>query len=553
MEEEESNATVPPLEDEDDEEEEEVNTERRTDEVTTTTAEGAEQNIAAFNNVSGGPTEPQETTEEPEGETTGNIKTANDTEEPEATTAAETTAVTEVPQPTGGDISTTPAVSLQLNNTTTDDDDPYPFRDFMFVHVGKAGGSSLMFMFREATKACQGILKASRFRTKAQMIRNHTLSMMPINKQLEDMTAAERKIVLQDQMCRIAFPPKTRTHIHFRNIFTTVNSYSNFIINVRNPVDRMVSWYYYERYRVKAVGFFKHSIPGQLYAIPFHYKCYSGDIGPMIQEVLIADPPMNGTDPKKEECIQLAKKCLRGDVPCYAHNFFNYETYLEELLLWKGLADAVNVTNATHFSDPTPRDVSINLIRTRDVLGDLNSTIKLWSGHPMMNETAGLYTVMNTIQGQTGKQTNKTLSTEERGTLCRFICVELVVYKKILGVADNLKTEDVQEEYDDLDKSCGFNVDEVFFKARKPFDYIQVDDFNELGLDRVYYLHEDLCGESARYLVEFGTTEQAAEAAHGLKDELDHQTIVSAAVLRTFGKSQLISLVSAKSPVDVAI
>lgn len=46
--------------------------------------------------------------------------------------------------------------------------------------------------------------------------------------------------------------------------------------------------------------------------------------------------------------------------------------------------------------------------------------------------------------------------------LCRFICPELIGYKKILVLADNLKTEKVDESFQELDERCaGLSVDEI--------------------------------------------------------------------------------------------
>mmetsp|Transcript_34319 Transcript_34319/g.83267 ORF Transcript_34319/g.83267 Transcript_34319/m.83267 type:complete len:416 (+) Transcript_34319:1333-2580(+) len=377
----------------------------------------------------------------------------------------------ENPTPTTGTTTTTTSGTNSMMGANHSEEFPYQYRPFMFVHIGKAGGSSLMDVFRSSHIRCEKTIKLSGFPGKEEMLRNYTGSMTTPRKRLEDMTEEERTMALKDQMCRVAFPPKMRIHMNGNDIFTTVKKYSSFVATVRNPIDRIISWYYYERYRVSAVNYFKHSIPGKKYAYPFHKHCYRHPtaVGTMIREVLLSKP---ANDSKRKDCIQLATRCLSGDIPCYAHNYFNYETYLEDILLWKGAASAVaiskggpNATNATVSIVPvrpdTLRDIQISVLRTKHVMEDLNKTILLWSGLPIMNETAELYVVKNAQSDRTGTQYNKTLSVEEAGSLCRFLCIELVVYKKFVGLAENLSKEDIQEEYDDLDRSCRFSVDEV--------------------------------------------------------------------------------------------
>ena len=55
----------------------------------------------------------------------------------------------------------------------------------------------------------------------------------------------------------------------------------------------------------------------------------------------------------------------------------------------------------------------------------------------------------------------KYISPEGVEALCRAICSELLVYKAIVAMADNLNASDVTDAYQNLDETCGLSVDDV--------------------------------------------------------------------------------------------
>jgi hypothetical protein len=75
-------------------------------------------------------------------------------------------------------------------------------------------------------------------------------------------------------------------------------------------------------------------------------------------------------------CQKLATKCLTGEVPCYAHNFYNYEVYVEDLVLWKECS-------AKKERNYRERDIRVDVIRSKHSEHDLYHIFKLWTGAPV--------------------------------------------------------------------------------------------------------------------------------------------------------------------------
>jgi hypothetical protein len=58
-----------------------------------------------------------------------------------------------------------------------------------------------------------------------------------------------------------------------------------------------------------------------------------------------------------------------------------------------------------------------------------------------------------------GIEASKYVSAAGIRKLCQAICPELVAYKKIVEYADNLRPEEVEETFRELDERCGLSVD----------------------------------------------------------------------------------------------
>mmetsp|Transcript_5567 Transcript_5567/g.16030 ORF Transcript_5567/g.16030 Transcript_5567/m.16030 type:complete len:166 (-) Transcript_5567:95-592(-) len=143
---------------------------------------------------------------------------------------------------------------------------------------------------------------------------------------------------------------------------------------------------------------------------------------------------------------------------CYGHNYYNYETYLEEILRRKANQERMR----------------IDVIRSEQSMEDFNRTVGLWtSDNPkeleqypgITPQVQSLYGKVRSINDYGGKKKKNSkpeaLLPKARSALCKHICDELIVYKSILKAADNLHSLDIRESYEALDEHCGFQVDKV--------------------------------------------------------------------------------------------
>jgi hypothetical protein len=284
------------------------------------------------------------------------------------------------------------------------------------------------------------------------------------------------------QACAFSIISSGNKVVHLNRRLPSVSEYNHYLVPLRNLVDRLISWFYYETGYLKQP---KEELVRRSRLVTKLMQCYQ-DANSLMTDGLapIQRNTTNGRQSQRraqknteEECRELARGCLTGEVPCYAHNFYNYEWYLERLLLWKG--DYVD-----HPSDRIRKpqrnrkggdDFRIDVVRVEHDVQDLNRTLHLWTHGLTTNDHDSLvnlylqkrpnHLMLDKIQATADKTQatayDKFVGSQGLQNLCRRICPELVVYKKILYHADNLFDHEVQQSYDELDERCGLNVDKV--------------------------------------------------------------------------------------------
>ncbi|VEU43945.1 unnamed protein product [Pseudo-nitzschia multistriata] len=406
------------------------------------------------------------------------------------------------------------------------------------LHIGKTGGSALRQLVRSASEYC-------RSHNHNGTVRDNPSSQSTAIENHGEGTAAE---ILHHHMCALARvtdsrasddgeggdgtqyqtngkgEPPGRGLVHLdRNLHKTLTN-SHFLVPIRNPIDRLVSWFHYERHFQAVLGKRRsHALHDLVDPHRCNYRT--------VEELVLGHggAPGAGTNSSNshnnssnsihkdirkrgnrffddffpsgiasEYCSRLARQCLEGSIPCYAHNFFNYEYYLEDVLvrILMGRSRAANTTanatsNATTDSNmdqaPVPR---IDVIRAEDSAGDLNRTLLEWTGLPVTPEMDSFYTVRKPFGVDTHYSSNEItttttsdnddnddqshssndivaqqkpppLSDAAASTLCGWICPELLAYAKIVSHASNLSQGDKQRTLDRLDESCGGGRGEV--------------------------------------------------------------------------------------------
>ena len=312
-----------------------------------------------------------------------------------------------------------------------------------FVHIGKAGGSAIRIMVKKSKNKC------------SELSMQKNIVPDPVEAQV----CALSKILSGQVHLKARLEPRKYYDPH-----------TQFLINLRDPIDRLFSWYYYEiACFQQEKSFTRADQPGQA-SHNFRrltQECYpEGGFVKMVRDGLLSRPSTRKKAPTPgavETCDELARLCLRGDIMCFAHNYYNYEVYLEEILLRKGLS------SNSHYAE----NIRVDALRSEFSMQDLNTTVGLWmSSNPKEYEQyAGVTPFVQSLYGRVrtigkydksaGKKKPDLLNAEDREALCKHICTELIVYKKAIRAADNLDEAATKVSYDALDEKCGFEVDAV--------------------------------------------------------------------------------------------
>jgi hypothetical protein len=286
----------------------------------------------------------------------------------------------------------------------------------MLIHVGKAGGSSLRTLFSISRDLCQQSVNGS-----------------------------------EKQACALAKVTRPSELIHLNRNHKEAKHYNKFLVPVRNPVDRMISWFYYERENVR-----DPTKKRQSKRMEQLDKCYP-NVTALFSHGLVPAESINN----QTTCQRLARSCITGELPCYAHNFFNYEVYLEDLLLWKGAASSETPSSKKDAStfeqvnaSSTWREIRIDVVRIGHTTNDLSRTLEFWTGE-RSTYVEDFYEIRN---DNTKSKKHQDVTLQAAQSLCRTICRELIVYKKILAYADNLNQTEIEESFRQLDDRCGFDV-----------------------------------------------------------------------------------------------
>lgn len=237
------------------------------------------------------------------------------------------------------------------------------------------------------------------------------------------------------------FATKTDGYIHMFANSCKSNS-TVFLISVRNPIERMVSWYNYENARQKWV----HQ-PGQL-GQP-RYQClkrlqkwgdWDGCFETLDELATNCTPPTssNIVEEKQQSCQRLAWDVVRGTIGCAVHNEFNYANYRNAIHKLK----SVDSTNSS-----TTR---ILVIRSEHMADDWNGLEVLFGGiNAPTNGDAIFRTVLNKSKGN-----KEPLSWKGLQNLCRALCDEIQIYKSFILAAENLNSAQKAESLNDLRASC---------------------------------------------------------------------------------------------------
>mmetsp|Transcript_7202 Transcript_7202/g.15716 ORF Transcript_7202/g.15716 Transcript_7202/m.15716 type:complete len:564 (-) Transcript_7202:51-1742(-) len=294
-------------------------------------------------------------------------------------------------------------------------------KSISFLHIGKAGGSSLVCHMRGALAFGY---HCPQYSSNAQTILGFPLD--------------------GDKESQISKMVNCYVHYDFR-----MHCYDNptLAINVRNPIDRLASWYHYEHLEnMQVLWTDRIRSCGQ----QMLYKCYNS-FHDLAQYGLagIRPPPTDllrvQYNASEEICRHWAWATVQGTAPASFHNVWNYD--------WFG-------------SPAIAFDKEIIAFRTNHVEEDWRNVDILLGGD-------GSVPTRMHLNDATQKQIpvyNKTISEEGYLNLCRALCHEIQIYKQLLTRAINLNETDVLESLQELNCPDDLTA-EVRFCPQSYIDY----------------------------------------------------------------------------------
>ncbi|KAK1740159.1 hypothetical protein QTG54_009109 [Skeletonema marinoi] len=256
--------------------------------------------------------------------------------------------------------------------------------------------------------------------------------------------------------------------------------FDSFLVTVRNPLERIISWYYYLHPNYPPQKLPHHR--NRCYNYQEFYQCW-----PTIQnltEIGLQRVPdnyyknwtkYNQTQTETDKCIQLAWDTISGIHHCW-HNYWNFERTYSPLLL-----SLLQQPAAPQPNNKTLGRQELFVIRTEYISKDWAS-IETMLQPPVNSTTPSNSTGLEIPGGDEQARINPTvlvqhkngfekheninsnnetkqshssfLSISARQNLCRALCREIQIYKQLLQLAINLDEMDKEVSLSELEELC---------------------------------------------------------------------------------------------------
>ena len=201
-----------------------------------------------------------------------------------------------------------------------------------------------------------------------------------------------------------------------------IEGFKSFIVTIRNPVDRLLSWFIYA-----------HPKNNLLYSYVKQtelFDCYD-QVDELVTYGLSKvenDPVLTSSGMK---CQELAKNVVMGKPSYYLHMAKNYEYYTDEIL-----QDETN---------------EIFVLRTEFFWPDWQRINFMLGGGATEH---GKVVTHSEGKEDSMKVTSRFISHEGLKNACHFLCKEIQLYKKLIDRAVNLSKNDKKRSLQNLRESC---------------------------------------------------------------------------------------------------
>ena len=199
--------------------------------------------------------------------------------------------------------------------------------------------------------------------------------------------------------------------------------FDSFLITLRNPIDRIISWYYYLHPNYLPPKLPRHKAGCDNFAF---FQCW-----PTLQEFTnigldkSRENKDDDDDDKTIQCKTMAKEIATGARHCW-HNYWNFNRTYSPLL-------------QAAATDDVRQRPEIFAIRTEHTWEDWQIIDKMLGGTGKLDETP------ITKNQFTSEYRNKTLDGIGRNNLCHALCEEIQIYKRLLILSRNLCPVDKQQ------------------------------------------------------------------------------------------------------------
>jgi len=240
-------------------------------------------------------------------------------------------------------------------------------RKIAFVHVGKTGGTTASML-----------IAAACFSSKETCQRRDILNEIEVSKQVQH-------------------------YYHVRR--PDSQNYSSFVITVRDPIDRIISWFLYQHPENELI---KNSPQAEKL-----FECYH-DIDDLATKGLLPIINNQNLTTYEKECMKLAHDCVEGKSSHFIHAYFNYHFYTKEILQ--------NKMN------------EIFVVRTEHFWHDLENINYMLGGGEIPRIAP--YKHKN---GKVPKVTNRSISPDGMNNLCNALLSEIKIYEQLIERAVNIE------------------------------------------------------------------------------------------------------------------
>ena len=308
-------------------------------------------------------------------------------------------------------------------------DRPQLTRKISYLHIGEAGGTALACSLREARK--YGVRRRCGKPARARFKNDDYVE-----------SAISRQVTCY-------------SHYNYNGRCLDESQHTSFLVNLRNPIDRMKSWYLHEHFLNEPITqpeFSKNTLHCGALMLGSCYKTFDdlAAIGLLPPRDLSNRLPIR-KDLTPDECAHWAWSAIEGLIPATYHNHFNYEWYLRPLL------------DESHARPQIDDDKEIFVVRVEHMDDDWRKIDKMvgGTGETVPSDLTDGSANFGSTSDEHLLATNATLSEAGALNLCRVLCREIQVYKMLLYRAANLDMDNFNQSMMELRQYCPEEPDDT--------------------------------------------------------------------------------------------